>query len=427
MQRPFDVGDQLELTPTRTGRRGEAETDHQGWRVRIPGGIPGEAARVTLVHVSKGGPMAVAQWDGPAGEPHPARREPPCPIHDTCGGCGTQHLAEDASLRFKIAQAQEQLGVPLAAPIESPHLFGYRAKAFVLPQIRASRLLLGARPPRGNRLVDTTGCGVLRPELEALAARARAILSRRTDESHHLRALLMRCNREGKTQLTAVHRGSAGWLTEAAVAIGADAAFTQRHDAGGNRIHSDEEEEQVTGKEPLVERFGGIEVAIPPTAFMQGNPDVAEQLYARAAEALTGTSIVELYCGSGAAGLLALRLHPDATLVGVDRAPRAITAAESNARRNGLAGRCRFVTGDAADAVLDGDVVLVNPPRAGCAEEVVDAIAASPARRLVYLSCSPATLARDIERLGWDVESCTPADMFPQTPHLEILAVLKRP
>jgi len=166
---------------------------------------------------------------------------------------------------------------------------------------------------------------------------------------------------------------------------------------------------------------------VPPTAFMQGNLEVAEQLYERAAKELSGARIVELYCGSGAAGLIALREHEGATLVGLDKAPRAIAAAETNARRNGLAERCRFVTADAKEAGLDGDVVLVNPPRAGCAGLVVDAIAKSPAKTLVYLSCNPATLALDIERLGWDVVSLTPADMFPQTPHLEVLAVLKRP
>ena len=252
------------------------------------------------------------------------------------------------------------------------------------------------------------------------------MFSRRTEESHHLRALLLRCNRDAQTQLTVVHRGTAGWLTEAAAAIGADAAFTQRHDAPGNRIHSDEEEVQVTGKHPLTERFAGVEVMVPPTAFMQGNPEVAEQLYERAAKQLSDERIVELYCGSGAAGLIALRKHEGATLVGLDKAPRAIAAAETNARRNGLAERCRFVTADAEEAGLDGDVVLVNPPRAGCAGSVMDAIGKSPAKTLVYLSCNPATLARDIEALGWDVASLTPADMFPQTPHIEVLAVLTR-
>jgi tRNA/tmRNA/rRNA uracil-C5-methylase (TrmA/RlmC/RlmD family) len=313
-------------------------------------------------------------------------------------------------------------------PIPSPSPFRYRAKTFLLPQRRGERLVLGARPPRGAELVDTSGCAVLRPELEALATRARAILSRRLDEEGHLRTVLLRCNRAGQTQLTLAHRDDAEWLEEAAVAIGADAAFLQRHDLPGNRIHSDNEEVQVFGDGPVVERFPGpVEALVPPTAFFQGNPDVAERLYSEAAAALEGEHLAELYCGSGVAGLTALRLRPGSTLLGVDRAPRAIATARANARRNGLEDRCRLDTAAAEECGFEAESVLVNPPRSGCHEAVLDAVVRSGARVLVYLSCNASSLARDIGRLGWPVGSITPADMFPQTPHLELLAVLRRP
>ncbi|MHC4958801.1 MAG: class I SAM-dependent RNA methyltransferase [Planctomycetota bacterium] len=427
MQRPFSEGDVLELTPMRLGKRGEAEAEFEGWRVRIPGAIPGEKARVTLLHVSKGGQVARAQYDGPAGEPDAARRTPPCAIHEECGGCGLQQITAARALEFKVAQAEELLGVGLQAPIESPSEFGYRARTFLLPQGRKDRLIMGARPRRGPRLVDTTGCAVLRPELEALAARVRAVFLRRTDETYHLRAALLRCNRAGETQLTIVHRGYADWLEEAAQAAGATAAFIQKHEEPGNSVHSDEHEVMVAGESPISERYGEIEAMVPPTAFMQGNPEVAEALYERVAAAIeTSGTIAELYCGGAVAGLTALRRNPEARLVGLDRAPRAITAAHKNARHNGLHERCRFRASDAAQADGDWDVALVNPPRAGCDPAVLDAVANSRAQRLVYLSCSPATLARDIEHLGWKATSVTPADMFPQTPHLELLAILDR-
>ncbi|MHC4225688.1 MAG: class I SAM-dependent RNA methyltransferase, partial [Planctomycetota bacterium] len=189
---PFREGDSLEVTPDRLGRRGEAEADHRGWRIRILGGFPGEAARVTITHVSKGARVAVASFAGPAGKAHPDRREPPCPIHATCGGCGMQHVGEPAALDAKISQARRLLGESgeWKDPVASPSPFHYRAKTFMLPQRQGVRLILGARPPRGAELVDTSGCSVLRPELEALAARARATLSRRVDEQGHLRSVL---------------------------------------------------------------------------------------------------------------------------------------------------------------------------------------------------------------------------------------------
>jgi 23S rRNA (uracil1939-C5)-methyltransferase len=398
--------------------------------VRIPNAICGEAARVRITHVSRGGPVAVAAYEGPAQAPHPARRRPPCPIHDACGGCGLQHIQESAALEMKVAQAKALLTreAPWLAPLASPRAFGYRAKTFLLPQRHGPALRLGARPPRGEEMVDTTACGVLRPELEALAERTRAVLRDRTELEGKLRSAMLRCNRRGETQLTLVHAGAPGPLPDLARQMGADAAFVQRHDAPGNVICSDRAKEQpVAGDGPIVETFGTVTIEIPPTAFFQANPEVAEALYRAAAAELQGPRIGELYCGAGAAGLLALTLQAGTTLLGLDRSPRAIASARANAARNGLSGRCRFEAAAAEDARPAWDTVLVNPPRAGCHERVLAAIVASEARQVVYLSCNPVTLARDTERLGWPLLFVRPADMLPQTPHLELLAVLRRP
>jgi len=276
--------------------------------------------------------------------------------------------------------------------------------------------------------VDVTGCVVLRPELEELSARVREVLAPHPELAETLRSVMLRCNRDGATQMTLVHRGEGHDLDRLARAIAPDAAFLQRHDAGGGRICSDEPERQVVGDAPIRERFGeSITSAVPPTAFLQGNPEVAEALYVAAAWLLEGRRIGELYCGAGTAGLLALAQHPKAVLTGIDRSPRAIALARANAERHGLASRCTFLARDAEGAEADWDVVLVNPPRSGCHASVLDAVARSRARRLVYLSCNAETLARDLDHLGWPTTSIQPADMFPQTPHLELLALAERP
>ncbi len=410
-------GDAIELVPTRIGKRGEAEGEADGRRVRVRGGLPGERARVRVLHVSKGGPVAVGKWME-AIEPHPARREPPCPIHDRCGGCGLQHIEVGAALALKLTQAQSQLPAvkEWRETVASPNALHYRAKTFLLAVDVRGGLKFGARPPRGTRLVDTSGCVVLRHEIEKVAARVR----NRVDDPR-IRTVLIRGNRAGEVQATLVYRGSPPSYPRLPVA----ALYLQRHDDPGNRICSDASEDLVAG-EPLVETYDGMAAGIPPTAFMQGNPDVAEVLYRDAAAALEGNRLAELYCGGGVAGLLALRAQPNARLHGVDRSARSIDTAQSNARRNDLAKRCRFEAIRAEDATGDWDSVLVNPPRAGCHESVLAVISKSSANRLVYLSCNPVSLARDIERLGWPVKWARAADMFPQTPHLEILAVLER-
>jgi tRNA/tmRNA/rRNA uracil-C5-methylase (TrmA/RlmC/RlmD family) len=238
--------------------------------------------------------------------------------------------------------------------------------------------------------------------------------------------VLLRCNRKGETIVTLVHAGEPGPLAE--LRFGARGHYLQRHDAPGNRICSDEQEVVAAGpSEGIRERFLDLDVTIPPTAFWQANADVAEALYDAAAEALEGERLAELFCGAGAAGLLALARRPGATLEGVDRSARAIDAARATALAHGLAERARFVVGGAEEQAGAWDAVLVNPPRAGCHAAVLEAVARSDARRLVYLSCNPATLARDAAALGWTLRWVQPADMLPQTPHLEMLALLTRP
>ncbi|MEE8107359.1 MAG: methyltransferase domain-containing protein [Planctomycetota bacterium] len=432
--RPFQEGERITLTPTRLGSRDEALAEYEGWRVRVQGGIPGEAAHVRVLHVSKGGPMAVARFLEPVGDAHPARRPPPCPIHGPCGGCGWQHVHETAAFQMKIDAAGRLFPeTAFEAGITSPRAFAYRAKAFLLPQMQKGRLVFGARPPRGEKLVDTTGCEVLRPELERIAEAARAFLSDGRDVKE-LRSILLRGNRQGETQFTLVHRDEStrwvGLAGEIARRGGAQAAFVQHHPAPGNRVQSDEEEVLAFGSGPLHERFSGLEVVVPPTAFCQGNPGVADKLYGAIAERVTGSRVVELFCGTGVAGLLALVEDDSRTLLGVDLAPRAVAAAKQNAEHNGLAQRCEFRAADASTIDLSGaDTLLVNPPRAGCSEAICKGAVDSGAASLLYLSCNAETLARDIERMaggGFRLESLIPADMFPQTPHLEVLATLRR-
>jgi len=430
LRRPFNEGDTVVLTPHSLGPRGNALADYEGWRVRVPGALPGEKARVRIVHVSKGGPVAEAKFLEPAAEPHAGRRAVRCPIHARCGGCGLQHATADSMLVVKIEQARALLpeGTEWREPIRSPLAFDYRTKTFFLAKPDGYRLRFGARAAGGRSFVDTRDCDVVTPELREAGQAVIDSLSPLSGLNAVLRTVMLRANREGEVQVTLVHRGDADdSLLAAAEALPIERVFLQQHDAPGNRIHSDEPEVLVKGPGLLVERYQeGIESYVPPTAFCQGNPDVAEALYAQAARALEGERLAEIYCGAGVAGLMALRLRPDATLFAVDKSPRAIATARANAEANQLEGRCVFEA-KAAEELSDAswDAVLLNPPRAGCHESVLETVRKSGVRRVVYLSCNPQTLARDVELLGWNISWVLGADMFPQTPHLELLALLE--
>jgi 23S rRNA (uracil1939-C5)-methyltransferase len=190
------------------------------------------------------------------------------------------------------------------------------------------------------------------------------------------------------------------------------------------------------GEEHLTERVSGLDMRISPYAFFQTNTEMAERLYAIAGEyaALRGTErLFDLYCGIGTIGLT---LAPGAGEVwGLEVVEAAIADAEHNARANGIA-NARFVAADARLGVRPlieragrPDVVVVDPPRAGLSKKVVRRVIECGARRIVYVSCNPTTLAPNADQLasaGYRLGRVRPVDMFPQTPHIECVALLER-
>lgn len=180
----------------------------------------------------------------------------------------------------------------------------------------------------------------------------------------------------------------------------------------------------------------GVTLRVSPLSFSQVNHDMAERLYEKAADYANpqGRTVIDLYCGTGAIGLsLAKRAK---SVIGVEIVPEAIKDAEYNAKTNGIE-NARFICADAAKAAeklrdegIKSDVVIVDPPRKGCDKEVLEIIANNFCpKTLVYVSCDPATLARDckvLSELGYIVEEATPVDLFPRTTHIETAAKLVR-
>ena len=191
------------------------------------------------------------------------------------------------------------------------------------------------------------------------------------------------------------------------------------------------------GRDWLEETLCGHIFRLSAPSFFQVNREQTEVLYRRALEfaALTGTeTVVELYCGIGA---ISLTLSEQAKqVIGVEVVPQAVADARENAKRNGLEGRARFECGDAgvlaAQLAAEGirpDVVVVDPPRKGLASEVVDTIARMAPNRIVYVSCDPATLARDIKRfapMGYEPVKAEAVDLFPRTAHVECVVLMSR-
>ena len=192
----------------------------------------------------------------------------------------------------------------------------------------------------------------------------------------------------------------------------------------------------IYGEDYIIDILCGIKVRLSLLSFYQVNRDMAEKLYNKAREyaKLENKTVHDHYCGAGTIGLSMAREAKN--IIGVEIIPEAVKDAEFNAKNNGIK-NARFICGDAAKAAeklaeenIKTDVVIVDPPRKGCSEELIKTIAYkfSP-DRVVYVSCDPATLARDIKIFsdnGYVLKEYTPADLFPRTSHVETVALLKR-
>ncbi len=191
----------------------------------------------------------------------------------------------------------------------------------------------------------------------------------------------------------------------------------------------------IAGKDRLRDVRSGLELQLSPQTFTQVNPIQSERLYEVAvgqAGVVPGSSVVDLYCGVGVLSMLCAKAG--ASVVGVEVSQTAVEDARRNVELNGIAG-CEICCDDAGGEVwgasVDGpvDVFTINPPRAGIEHDVVGRVIAHSPRRIVYVSCNPVTLARDVQRFrreGYGVTAVQPVDMFPQTVHVEVVVRLKR-
>ncbi len=431
-------------------------------RVHVAGALPGERIAATVAHVSSHTSEAWADLET-VETASPDRRAPACRAFGACGGCVLQHLAYAAQLEWKRNRVARALaaeatfassdlprsGLVVSACVASPRPLGYRNKSKLVAGRVAGRLVLGAYAPRSHDVVDLDGCRIAEPPLDETAAALREILDRAGvrpyDErtaTGDLRHVVLRANCDGQVlAVWVVARplpdGEA--LARAFRAARSEVVGVVEHQncAPGNAIFSAADtgaERALDGTDLFEDRIDvagrTLRLRLSPGAFFQANRQVAGLAYAQIARDLAVRSterIVDAYSGVGA---IALCLARDAgEVVGIESHAGAVADATASAALNGIA-NARFIAGDAAEALatIDStDVVVLNPPRKGCATAVLTEVVRLAPRAIAYLSCDPETLARDLAWFGgrgYRPRAITPFDMLPHTPHVEALALL---
>ena len=423
----------------------------EGRVVFVPGTIRGETWQVQLLKVK----TAVAWGRGvKLLLPSPERREPDCPLAGRCGGCQYRHMSYREELEAKGQRVQDALarvgGVSLALPpvlgAEDP--LRYRNKV-QFPVAREKRgLAVGYYRARSHDVLDVEDC-LLQPEsVTALRRAFKGWMERfqvpAYDEGSRtglIRHLYVRTNRAGEALCCVVANGKriprAPELAEALrQAVPALAGLVLNVNTRDTNVILGPDYRTIWGRDFLEEELCGMTFRLSVPSFFQINRAQTERLYQKALElaGLTGTeTVLDLYCGIGTISLALARRAGQ--VIGAEIVPEAVADAQANARRNGVP-NVRFLCGDAGQAAFQlaqegirPQVICVDPPRKGLAPEVPEVLASMAPERIVYVSCDPATLARDVKRfaaLGYQTVSAQAVDLFPRTQHVETVVLLGR-
>ena len=423
-----------------------------GCAVFVPGTIPGEQWEIKILKVLKDRAYAKAQR---LLKPSPFRIESGCSCYAKCGGCNTLHMSYEEELRFKLSKVNDCLSrigkqnKKAEEMIGSDTICRYRNKAILAVGELDGKPVSGFFRERSHQIIPVENC-LLQDEFSHKAAAAltefmdthkiaaydelsgkgivRHVFTRRslhTDD--RLICIVARKGFGDKTQALVE------WLRLQCPEL--SGIVLNINKSKGNTVLAGDFH-TLWGKDYIEDSLCGHMFNIAPQAFFQINPPQAERLYNKAieyAQLNKDMLVFDLYCG---AGTISLCLAKKAGyVIGAEIVPEAIENADNNAKVNGI-DNVEFICADAGEAAkllhergLKPNVVVVDPPRKGMYEDAVNAVASMSPEKIVYVSCDPATLARDIvrfETLGYVLERCCAVDMFPRTKHVESVALLSR-
>ena len=379
------------------------------------------------------------------------RAQPFCPVFGICGGCQVQHLNYDQQLDWKrgiVRNALQRIGGIQDARVEPTIGMGnpreYRNKMALVVDHASASTGFGLYKQRSHDIVPIEQCPIVQRKLNQcleglIDARRDPTLSAVFSRASHLVARTSRAS--GQSVVTVTTRRAEQMRPSASNAmlkrLPGVAGITQSFDLASENAILGRRQRTLAGTNAVEETVGGIRLRISASSFFQVNIEVLERIFEKIAPMLAPPRrIIDLYCGSGAFTLLFAKFGCD--VFAVEENASAVAEARENAALNRLSKLVTFRCGrveqilqrpEGAGVLRAADTVFLDPPRKGSDPQTLSTIAAAGTRALWYLACDPATLARDLKLLvakGYCVSSVQPFDMFPQTGHVETLAVLSR-
>ncbi|MBC1504997.1 23S rRNA (uracil(1939)-C(5))-methyltransferase RlmD [Listeria booriae] len=452
MGAPVKKNDCLDVVFEDLTHDGNAVAKIDGYPIFVPQGLPDEIAQIKVLKTNKNyGFGKIIELTKESAD----RVTPPCLVYSQCGGCQLQHLSYDGQLRMKqkqVAQVMKRIGkqdVEVLPTLGMENPWNYRNKAQVPVGFVNGRLVAGFYQQRSHQIIDMNTCLIQQEENNEVIQTARAIFAKyyvepydETTRKGVLRHLMTRfATTTGELMLVIVTTklnfpNKAEIMAELQQSIPELTSLVQNVNTANTNVIFGEQTVVLAGREYIMDTIHGISFAISARSFYQVNPEQTEILYAEALKlaGLTGEeTVIDAYCGIGS---ISLCLAKEAKHVyGVEIVPQAIEDARANAKLNKM-DNITFAVGKAEEVIPDwfkqgikADVLVVDPPRKGCDDALLQTILKMKPKRVVYVSCNPATLARDMLVLtegGYEAKMVQPVDMFPQTTHVECVTVLER-
>ena len=423
----------------------------EGYPLFVPNGLPGEKAKIKVIKVNKGYGFGRLME---ITEASPYRVEPECPIYKECGGCQLQHMSYKGQLKAKEKQVSDVLqrigklkNVKVHPVIGMENPWRYRNKAQVPIGEHEGGLIGGFYQQRSHQIIDMKACIIQQEKNDEVVKGVKEICNingvRAYDEQKHkgeLRHIMARYGlKSGEVMVVLVTRtneltGKKKIIEEIVKRIPGVKSIVQNINSKKTNVIFGDETKVLWGEEVIYDSIGNIKFAISARSFYQVNPEQTKVLYEKALEYadLTGKeNVIDAYCGIGTISLFLAQKARN--VYGVEIVPEAIEDAKKNAELNGIS-NVEFAVGEAETVIPEwyengvvADVLVVDPPRKGCDDKLLQTIINMKPKKVVYVSCNPATLARDLRVLedgGYQTVEVQPVDMFPQTMHVECVAQL---
>lgn len=449
---PVHKGQVIECEIHGQGHNGTGVGRYEGFTIFVPLVVPGERVLVRVNQVKKTYAQAelleIIQV-------HENRVEPKCSIFKECGGCQSQHLSYSAQLRLKEQQVRDQFAriggmsdVTIHPIIGMEEPWIYRNKAQVpFGHDKQGNVIAGFYASQSHEIIDLEECYIQHPDNDAAIRYIKGLIqelgiSIYDETSHHgiLRHLMVRIGVHTKEMMIVLVTHGRKLPHKESLVKRIQEAFPQCKSIIQNindrqtNVILGRENILLYGRDVIYDLIGDIRFAISPHSFFQVNPVQTKVLYHQVQKyaQLTGQeTVIDAYCGIGT---IALYVAQKAKQVyGVEIVPEAIQDAKKNAKLNQIE-HAQFEMGAAEQVMpkwlqqgIRPEVIIVDPPRKGCDPALLDAATGMAPERIVYVSCNPATLARDAKylyELGYHVREVQPIDMFPQTGHVECVALI---